>query len=500
MKTNQQISVQLLAAVLLCGGLLACGDSADTSETQSTDTTASQTEAVTETSMWIDNLPEELDFNGEEVIIHTRYDGSDTAQGYMEVDQTEETGEVLSDAIYLRNRAIEDRLNVTITAYKGSGWQDYGTEMQRIRSSIAAGNNAWQAISGWSNSITSLSLENCFQNLLTLENLDLTQPWWNQSCVEGMQIGGGLYFATGDINFITMLGGSFVLFVNDRLADQYDIEDIPELVLDGKWTIDKMAEIVKSVKNDVNGDSVMDENDLWGLVIPFHNPANLFYTASDIHQIKLEDGIPVFVSAEEKVSALYDKIYPFFYGGASASSLNLDVDETKVAEMFISGQALMTSTTLGTTATKFREMDDDYTVLPSPKFDEAQDAYYTYAQNGICIYGIPTDNPNPETMAAVMEAMAAYNYNTLTETYFKVILQDKFARNDNSLRMLEIIKNCVNLDCEALYRDVLANTSKIMEQILANKNTGVASWYAKNTSKIEKTLEDTVEKLTALSE
>ncbi len=450
--------------------------------------------------MWIDNLPADLSFGGEEVVIHTRYDGSDTSGAYMEIDQTEESGEVLSDAVYNRNRALEDRLDVKISAFKGSGWEGYGSEVNRIRASIAAGDNAWQAVSGWSANITQLSLENCFQNLLSMQNLDLTQPWWNQSAVEGMQIGGGLYFATGDINFITMLGGSFVLYLNDRLAGQYDIENIPALVLDGKWTIDKMAEIVKGVKSDLNGDSVMDENDLWGFVTTRQNPSDMFYTGSNIHQIKMEDGLPVFVPAEEKVSALYDKIFPFFFGKEEASSLNLMDDETAVNNIFVSGNALMTSTTLGTTTKTFRDMEDDYTVLPAPKFDEAQDQHYTYAHNGICILGIPTDNPNPETAAAVLEAMAAYSYNTLSDMYFEVVLQDKFARNDNSVKMLEIIKDGVYLDCEYLYRNIFADTCMTMRNITQNQNTGVASWYAKNTKRIEKSIEDAIDKLSSLGE
>ncbi len=492
-------AIALLAVLLASQALIACGDdvgsTAVTTEAANTD---ADTGAVTE-DQWVDHLPDDLTFNGAKVVINARYDDSDTAGAYLEVDAAEEIGEVLSDAIYTRNRAIEERLDVEISGFKGHNWQTYMEEIQRIRASVAAGDNAWQIVSGWGAYITPLALENCFYNLLDFEYLDTAQPWWNQSAVNGSQIGGGLYFLTGDISILTLLGGSWVLYANDSLCAQYDIEDIPQLVLDGKWTIDKMAEIVKDVASDLNGDSVMDENDQWGFLTPMGNPADMFYTGADIHQIVLQDGLPVYTPDESKVTALYEKIHPFFYGGTESGAMGI-VDEAKTSSAFIAGNVLMTCYTLDSTRSAFRDMKDDFTVLPTPKFDEAQENYYTSAFNGVCLFGIPTDNTDPAPAAAVMEAMAAYNYSTVSDVYFEVCLQDKYARNDNSVKMLDIIKDNVYLDSEYMYREIFGGTVYTMRNLLNSKNIGVSSWFARNQKSIEKTIEKAVEQLEELTQ
>ena len=95
----------LLLVVVYTTG--ACGGESEVIETLTSDTTSAET-----TSRWLDDLPDDLDFNGEEIVIHTRGD----ALSMQEVDVAEQTGEVLEDAIYRRNRDIEERLNVKISS------------------------------------------------------------------------------------------------------------------------------------------------------------------------------------------------------------------------------------------------------------------------------------------------------------------------------------------------------------------------------------------------
>lgn len=484
---NSSIAAILLASMLL----LACGektanDTEQKTETATPTTTASDTEEV----RWKDNLPQDLDLGGAEITIHMRGDSGST----LEVNVEEEDGDVLNDAIYNRNRDVEERLNVKIVPYVGAGWESYMPELTKVRSSIAAGDNAWQLIASWSNHATSLSFENCFYNLQDIEYLDMKQPWWNQSAVNGMTIGNGTYFVTGDIAVITLLGGSFVLLQNDRLAAQYDIENIPALVREGKWTIDKMTEIIKDVKADLNGDSIMDENDLYGFITDAANSADSWYTSADIHQIVLRDGIPEYVSADERIADLINKIYPLYYGGNQIGSFmtaKIDVQENK----FRNGQALMIERELDSTRSTFRDMEDSYTILPFPKLNEEQSQYYTACYNAAAVWGIPSDNPEPAVAAAVLEAMAAESYRIVTPTYFNTCLQEKYARNEESLEMLEIIRESGYLDAEYLYSTSFGETYYVIRDLISQKNSNAASYLAKNVKRYTKAVEKTVEKL-----
>lgn len=486
--------LSMLTAALLLASLstTACGGDNTGADTTALTDTSDTTATEIDDGYLSDNLPDDLDLGGAIVTIHVR--GNDNTM--MEVDTDAEDGEVLNDAIYSRNRRIEERLNASIALYNGEGWANYNSEITKIRASISAGDNAWQIIAGWGINITTLSMENCFLDLQNAAYLDLSQPWWNQSAVNGLTLGGATYFATGDVSFLSLLGGSYVMFLNDRLASVHNVEDIPDLVRAGTWTLDKLSEISKNISADLNGDGIFDEHDLYGFVTDLYNSADSFYTAADIHQITVEDGLPVYTTAEERLTTLMEKIYPLYHGGNEAGSY-MTTDVSLQVNMFYTGQALIIPRELDTAREEFREMEDNYTIIPFPKLDEAQKSYYTASYNGATLWGIPSTNPEPDIAAAIMEAMAAETYNTVTPVYFETCLQEKYARNEDTLEMLEIIRETSYLDCEYLYSASFKNTYYAVRSMIGSKNNNAASWLAKNVKSYQKAVDAMTETLLA---
>lgn len=491
MKKNAPLSL-LLAALLLTGA--ACG-SEDTQDTvphtgdtiTDTDSAAAETESE---ALYADHLPDDLDFGGATVRIHTRGD----EDSLMEVAVDELTGDVLNDAIYNRNTKVSERLNVVLERVDGAGWADYGTELSRIKASITAGDNAYQCIAAWNAYVSPLALENCFQDLSTLSYLETDMPWWNQTSVQSMAMGGKLLFLTGDISFLTSFGGAYVLFTNDRVAEDNNVPSIPDMVRDGTWTLDNMLSITKSIYNDVDGNGVMDEKDTYGYITDYYNAVDSWYTASDIHQITLDDNyMPVYTPRLEKVSGLVDKLYPMFYNGSLVGSYYTDAGTQM--DMFKNGQALMILRELDNARSYFRDMEDNYTINPLPKYDEAQNGYYSNTYTGATIWCIPTDNPEPETATAVMEALAADSYANVMPAYFETCLQGKLSRNEDTVDMLEVIRKGAVADIEYLYAFILGAPHYVMRDVLSDKNasTNVASWYAKNNERIQAQIETTIE-------
>ncbi len=482
MKTRT-LTLSLLIASLI---LASCASAGNTETvTDHTDTTPA-TEAITE-SRWKDALPEDTDLGGRTVTMHVR--GNDNTM--LEVNTDAENGDVLNDTIFRRNRDLEERLNFKLGVYEGEGWENYGQEVNKIRSSIAAGDNAWQIISGWGLNITPLALENCFYDLSGMPYLDTTKPWWNQAAVKGLTLGGGMYFATGDVSVLSTLGGSYVMFLNDTLCASHDIENIPALVREGKWTMDKLTEIARLVCVDLDGSGKMDDKDRYGLALDIYNSSDSFYTSADIHQITVTDGIPSYTPDQERLVRLMAYLEVFYTDGESVGTFATS-DVSLQFNMFMTSQALMIVRELDSARSDFREMDDSYTILPLPKLDEAQDAYYTAAYNGASLWGIPADNPDTDTALIVMEAMAAESYNSVTPTYFSTCLQEKYARNEETLEMLEIIRDSLYLDSEYLYRSPLGDTCYMVRDMVNSKKFDVASHMAKKEKTILKTIEKTI--------
>ncbi len=469
-----------ILSLLLLGTLLcACKDSA--TETQTTDTAAKgadTTPAVTE-ELWLDDLPADLDLNGQTITVH--------AFKPEEVDFEEETGEVLEDAVYKRTRDVEERLNFDLVMVPAAAWDQYSQDITTMRASIAAGDNAWQLISGWGIKTAPLALENCFTNLNTVEYLDLSKPWWNQSGIEGCEILGQLYYVTGDIAFNSLIGTSHVMFVNNTLGSNYDIPSIPDLVREGTWTLDTMSAIIKDIKRDINGDSVMDEHDLYGYTTDLWNSALAYYTTADVHQIVKKDGLPVYVSAEERLTTLLEKLYPLY--NSKEEGAFCTTDTAVQVNMFVEGRAMIIPRELIYAMRKFREMEDEFTIVPFPKLDEAQENYLTSACNSAAIWSIPSDNPDPNTAAAVLEALAAETYHSVTPVFFETCLQDKYARNEDTIEMLKIIRDTAYVDTEMLMYNMFGGTPGIVSEQLSAGKYNVSSYLARNTKKYEKAVE-----------
>ena len=334
-------------------------------------------------------------------------------------------------------------------------------------------------------------------DLNTLPYLDISRPWWNRSVVDTTQLLGKLYFLTGDIGILTILGTAYAIYENNTLAAQYDLGNSVEFVRNGTWTLDAMISRSKAVYRDMDGNGVFDESDQYGFSIDISTYGDFFAIGADIHQLVLNaDKLPEFRPQIDKAAKLIEIIEPLFSkAGAQAGSFYGGHQYT----MFANGQLLFTSAEVVlSTMEIFRGMEDEYTILPCPKMDEAQENYYVHAANGASLWCIPADNPDPDTAAAVMEAMCCYNYNILTPIYFETCLQNKHSRNEDTIEMLNLIRAGACIDLECLYGSIFGNTHRIFSTILAGSDHDVASWYAKNEKKINNAIEKTVDQFRAL--
>ena len=470
----------LLLAIAATAG--ACGGSEGTADT----TAAGTTSAPETTSRWLDDLPDDLDFGGEEVIIHVLGD----AIFKQEVVAEEQTGEILNDTIYNRNRDIEERLNVKITPYIGAGWANYTDEASKIRASITAGDNQWQLIAGWASRIPSMIPEGLFIPLDDMQYLDFDAPWWSMTKDSKVRITGDkTYFMLGDASLITVLGGAYVLYQNDRIADEFKIPDVPQLVLDGKWTVDKLTEITKTVYRDIDGDGSYNDADLYGYLSNYNNAGDAFFVGCDLHSITASKGEITFTPDLERMSKALDKIMPLFHEGSTVNSY-VSGDLAEVRTMFLNGLGLFIQIEVQSSYGSLRDCEDDFTILPFPKLDEQQDRYYVAGFNGATLWTIPTDNPNPDAAAAVLEAISAENYNKLADVYFQTCLQDKYARNEKTVEMLRVIRDSLYVDDEHLYKSALGNSIYIMRELLNSGSNTPASWYESNRSTIEAAIQN----------
>ena len=277
MKNRKIISIILLSALLVSAA--SCGESVDSGVS---DTTAVPAEETTAEAAY----PHETqDFSGYTFKVMNL----DKQYGcHIRLDFDEQTGEALDDAIYNRNRRVEEQLNFVLEEVIIPGGATWGTGQtgacDTLVSSVMAGDNAYDAAYVPLNFKTSIVTDGYVMNLLDIPELHLYEEYWDSVVNQEITAGDALYTASGPFNLMT-LDLSWVLLFNKEVMDIQKMEYPYQLVRDGKWTLDRMYEYVSQAAN-LNGDESFAYSEsgssLYGIVASTSDPM-AYMTAADVH-------------------------------------------------------------------------------------------------------------------------------------------------------------------------------------------------------------------------
>ncbi len=478
---KRTISLALLLTLLLasCGGT-----TAETETTAQAETAIQETEII-ETQPR-DSLPADLDFAGETVTLYV-----DKLCSLPEF-HSELTGDVVEDAVYYRNLTVEERLNVTLSFVDAeSSWSDnLKSFCNPVSNSILAGDAAYDIVAGYGVSMGNLASDMLFQDLSATKYIDFTQPWWPDSLQTDLAVDGKLFFASGDISS-NMVGTMFCVMFNKDLLDNYQIEYPYALVDEGKWTLDALFTLGQGVYQDLNANEKKDAQDLYGIMAQVTSIDNLYYSCGmNIVEQDAEAGMVVSPDfGSEKMADLVTKLCALFHDGEPVFC-----DEEGVAfTVFQEQRALFTLSGLRYALQELRDADFTYGVVPTPKWDEAQDRHYTTIAYTGALYSIPLDVKNPDLSSAVMEALAVEGYYTLSPAFFETAMKVKYASDDQASRMFDIMKESLSFDFGRVYSTGKFDSvpGKIREMV-RNNRTNWASTYQGFIAKFEKQLADFV--------
>ena len=239
MNTKRILSA-ILAGLLLAGSLTACatGNAPPADTKPSTQTTSPAEEGETELR---DNLPDDLNFGGEEIVFISRdRDGWTDREIWVEAVN----GEPINDAVYERNKAVEQRLNVKIVNVFEDDMNGY-TIVNRVDTAVKAGTNEYDVLGAACYITLGQSINGTFANLRNSVYLDFDQPWWSQ----------GLNDATHYKELQHVIAGSMLLSIyrfayatvfNQKIFDDAGQTYLYEYVDNGTWTLDKQISLVPS--------------------------------------------------------------------------------------------------------------------------------------------------------------------------------------------------------------------------------------------------------------
>jgi len=489
--------ISLLLAVILLVTTVSCSNENVPSTDIETSTVPSDTETIPET------LPEKK-YDITELLPTADYDGRDfrisctdlyTYEMYVE----EMSGDVCNDAIYSRNQLINELYNVNIVPVISTIQSRNEDHVDEVKKNLLAGENIYDLTAIYTYVAQYAVLAGCFHDWNDIPIVDFSGDWWIQSANEAFTIGDSRYVAVGDLS-ITTLMFTYVYYYNRAIALNHNLPNLYDIVKDGKWTIDKVIELTNTMYQDTNGNGNVDQTDTFGLAAQTVTSLDAYPAAFDISLIsKDSDNYPVLALDMDRMTRAIEKVYDLYYNNNNATFCHTNKEEIMT---FTEGRALFLTQMLQEAYSSLREMEDDYGILPYPKLDEAQQNYHVNSMDNYSLLSVPVtvSEEDLEFVGHIVEALNIESKNSVFPAYYEIALTDKYARDMESVEMLEIIMDSRTYDFSILHGHYFAQLPYMFRNLLREKSTNFASTYAAAQTKMETGLENLLKEYTALSE
>ncbi len=486
MYTGKKLTTILLLLAMLLP-LSSCGGTT-VDETPEAQETTAETVVETETELTAD-LPD-TDWGGQTfTVLGSGHPVREQFRNF-EIDVAELNGEVVNDAIYNRNLEIEQKYNVLIEQYLADTG-DTG-EVDELKKTTMAGDALYDLAFVTVMHMGGVVNQGFVQDMSALPHIDFDKPWWNPEVNEALSIHGKLLFTTSDFS-LRDKSRAYIMAVNRELVENHGLGDPIALVDEGKWTIDLTTQWVETVAMDVNGDGKMgDPSDVYGLVMDSYNGFVSFMNGCDnlLWTKDADDGYVLTMNNEHLISSI-DKVLAMSCNTDTAFFCNdmngkVDYDYWSASgNWWKSGNALFNTAFPHSLKNWSENCEFTYSIVPFPKYDEAQEKYYSMADVWCMLFGVPIGAPDPEFTGFMLEALSYASTDTTLPAYIETTCKMKYTYDEDSARMLDIIFDGVVYEPALIYNK--SGVFKILDTNLPSKkqNNFVSDYQKLEAKEIE---------------
>jgi len=475
----------LLAVLMLAPCALFLYSCAENSENK---TTVTGTGASSQKA-WLDNLPEDLYFDGATYdIALAGYAADPSAANYWTLVADESSGDAVKNEIFKRNQKIEARLGVKIVI---SATATPSLTQSNLLNSLQAGTDDYDLVSGPQEYDYDLASRGLLQNIYKYSDyIDLSAEYWGSDVNREYEYNGYVGFVTSPAT-IAYYSAWYCIFANLDIYEKHlfaEYGSIYDIVRRGDWTIDLFMDMIEKAYID-NGDiqDKEDVNDQLGLYMSKLR-INPLAVGMGVHfsertadgGVEITINRPVTVTACEKLTELLS-----LKGALIEPNGNAYINE------FGNGKYLFGLETVGS-CQSLLEMQKDFTVLPLPKLEAGESTKYSNHFNGwFQHFGIPIGAPDGVMSAAVLEALTAESYRSVMPVYYDEALKYRYTRDDDTADMIDLIRNSAYVDF------AIGNTEdlmKISDFFYYHDITNISSQLKSETKILQKLLGKLLEK------
>ena len=476
----KKLLILMLALALCSGTLFSCNKKK--SEEPTTDSVTNGGDngpELDENGYQMDKLGT-MDFSGEEIVI---CGWSNVESSSPEFDVKNLGSDNVSNAAYLKNKAVENRLNVKLKFETMDGWTGPGTatagQAQITRVQAASGTDEIDLIGTYSWNPCVFMVNGDITNINDMPHVDLSAPWWNQSLTEKSSIYGNVYSVTGDIA-PSLISSTYAVFFNKDMVSSYGLEDPYAIHESGDWTLDKMIEMSKAVANDKGEVGKKETTDIFGFVT-FGTATDAFYHGSGMMLIENAPDGSMLLSddfSSSKVHELLRKLVSFdqttacFIAEKNKSTGDADWHTT----IWENGNALFLLEEFSEVSRWMETKARNFGILPMPKYDTNQSEYYTLTGFYHTMYCVPKALAGSEVVGATLECLASESYRRVSPAYYDDLIQGRYAATVKEAMMFDEVRANVVIDSGRIFNQEIG--WKIAQQFRINLVNSDTDWVS----------------------
>lgn len=486
----------ILALLMLASSMIACAESEENTDPAASGTVTADEQtpsageevvAEEEVESFDPGLPA-TDFGGRTFNLLTKAGWTD--DWFESSIYTEElNGEVLNDAVFERNLHVAETYNVVLAEIAGES----GNFVSNVQNAVTAGDTMYDVVMPALGHAGTLAINGHLHDLFTVEHLNFEQKWWDSRSIEGLSLANKAFMVSGDLSTLNN-DATWCTMINLQVLNDFGFETPYYYVANDQWTFDTYKTLCAGASIDLDGDGDYDSADSVANLTQNENATAMVISFGYSLIEKDENDIPYFhMEGDERLYEILTNLGQFM--NDTNVSLNYHNYGSEgyhlcTTKMFEENRGLFWITNLQMVI-RLREMETDFGIAPTPKYDEQQETYSNVVWSVGSYSCIPISAGNASESGLILEAMAAKSREVLRPAYYETALSMKYLRDKESIEMLDLVIDNRTYDLELAFSFGSANA--VQSIVLNGKEP--ASTFASQKKVITKMIEKNIDKL-----
>ncbi len=349
--------------------------------------------------------------------------------------------DIMHRATFERNALLEELYGISIELLE-LGHSDGTTFLPALEAEYYAGSGDYDLIcpAWW----WGTDLKGYYVNLLNYDNvIDLDDPWWFDGWNDNVTFAGYMSSIMGEAQFDTYYNME-VLYFNAETAEAVGLDPYQH-VDDMTWTIEVVDQYGKMASSDLDGNGIdMAQGDKFGSLI---NSESSIYTALYSLGVKYAKNVDGEITLHHKDEANYkvfDRMFDFINEQDHNVLVNTSTLGAEATEPFTAGQSLFCWQAFRVGSTIYQS-GLKFGIVPCPMLNEEQGEYVTAIYDATN-FSIMSTSKNKHMSVTVLNAMNALTDEFMTGLYFDEVLGLRIAGNEDSSRMIPLIRDSLYCD------------------------------------------------------